>query len=363
MCGTDGLHERSGNSNAAPPWYILAAMERIDEKKEREWLQGLPKTEIHVHLEGSIPLDSLWQLIKKYGGDPEVPDLAALRTRFRYKDFPTFIQTWIWKNTFIRSYEDFTFFSEAVAREFRRQNILYVEAHFTPPDFARLGLTVQGITTAVLAGLSRVPEVDVRLISDFCRDFGPARAERTLDELAEVPCGQVIGVGLGGSEQDYPPRLFAAVFERARKLGFHTTAHAGEAAGAESVKSAVEDLRAERIGHGTRAFEDPAVVEILAKRRIPVECCPISNLRTGVVKRIEEHPIRAYFDRGIPVTVNTDDPAMFETSLVEDFYALRTKLCFSRADILSVLRNGIECSWASAEKKTALLAGLKSASG
>jgi adenosine deaminase len=148
-------------------------MERIDEKKEREWLQGLPKTEIHVHLEGSIPLDALWQLMEKYGGDPEVPDIAALRARFRYKDFPTFIQTWIWKNTFIRAYEDFTFFSEAVAREFKRQNILYVEAHVTPPEFARLGLTVQGVTTAVHAGLARVPGIDVRLIVDFCRDFGP----------------------------------------------------------------------------------------------------------------------------------------------------------------------------------------------
>ena len=338
-------------------------MERIDENKEREWLQGLPKTEIHVHLEGSIPLDALWQLMKKYGGDPEVPDIAALRARFRYKDFPTFIQTWIWKNGFIRAYEDFTFFSEAVAREFKRQNILYAEAHFTPPDFARLGLTVQGVTTAVRAGLSRVPEVDVQLISDFCRDFGPERAERTLDELSELPRGQVIGIGLGGSEQDFPPELYVAAFERARKLGFHATAHAGEAAGAASVRAAVEKLLAERIGHGTRAIEDPAVVDMLAERGIPVECCPISNLRTGVIARLEDHPIRAFFQKGIRVSVNSDDPAMFETSMVEELYTLRVRLGFTRDEVLRVLRNGIESTWASAEKKTTLLAGLARAAG
>jgi adenosine deaminase len=338
-------------------------MERIDEKKEREWLQGLPKTEIHVHLEGSIPLDALWQLMEKYGGDPEVPDIAALRARFRYKDFPTFIQTWIWKNTFIRAYEDFTFFSEAVAREFKRQNILYVEAHVTPPEFARLGLTVQGVTAAVHAGLARVQETDVRLIVDFCRDFGPERAERTLDELAELPRGQVIGIGLGGSEQNFPPELFVAAFERGRKLGFHATAHAGEAAGAASVRTAVDKLRAERIGHGTRASEDPAVVDMLAERGIPVESCPISNLRTGVVARIEDHPIHAFFQKGIKVSVNTDDPAMFETSMVEELYTLRTRLGFSREDVLHILRNGIESTWASLEKKAALLAGLARAAG
>jgi adenosine deaminase len=335
----------------------------IDEKKERAWLHGLPKTEIHVHLEGSIPIDALWEIMSGYGGDPEVPSPAALRERFQFKDFPHFIQTWMWKTQYLRSYDDFTLIGEAVAREFHRQNIVYVESFFTPLDHERRGLAPQGLVSAIRRGLSRVPEVEVRLIADLGRDYGPERTGRMLDELAGIKPGEIIGIGLGGSEQKFPAGPFAAVFERARSLGFHTTTHAGEAAGAASVRAAVELLRAERIGHGTRAFEDPGVVDMLAARGIPVECCPVSNLRTGVVKRMEDHPIRMYYERGIPVSVNTDDPAMFDTSLVEELYSLRARLGFSRSDIVRVLKNGIECAWASAEKKAQLMAGLENAAG
>ncbi|HSV93176.1 MAG TPA: adenosine deaminase, partial [Desulfobacterales bacterium] len=267
-------------------------METIDESAERAWLRTLPKTEIHVHLEGAIPLDALWRIMQKYGGDPDVPDPGALQARFQFKDFPHFIRTWMWKTGFLRDYDDFTLIGEAVAREFVRQNIAYVEAFFTPLDHEDRGLEPGRLVQALRAGLSRTSGVEVRLVADLGRDFDPRRGGRLLEQLAEIGTAEVLGIGLGGSEQTFPPEPFAGVFERARELGFRTTAHAGEAAGAGSVRAAVEVLRAERIGHGTRAVEVPAVVDLLARRKVPVECCPISNVRTAVIRRIEDHPFR-----------------------------------------------------------------------
>jgi adenosine deaminase len=336
-------------------------MSSLDETAERAWLHGLPKTELHLHLEGAIPVPALWEIMQGHGGDPEVPTVDALRERFRFRDFPHFIETWMWKTTFLRTYDDFTLIGQAVAKELERQNIVYAEAFFTPLDHEPRGLEPQRLAAALRTGLSRAPGVEVRLIADLGRDFGPERGGRLVEALSTIPRDEVIGIGLGGSEQRYPAEPFAGVFERARALGFHTVAHAGEAAGAQSVRAAVEVLGAERIGHGTRAAEDPSVVDLLVRRRIPVECCPLSNLRTAVISSIRDHPIRAYFERGIPVTVNTDDPAMFGNTLVDDLYALRSQLGFSRSEIVRVLRNGIECSWAPQERKAGLAADLERA--
>jgi adenosine deaminase len=339
----------------------LQVMPGFDEAAERAWLRTLPKTEIHVHLEGSIPLEALWRIMQKHGGDPDVPGPEALRERFRFRDFPHFIRTWMWKTKFLRDYEDFTLIGEAVAREFARQGISYAEAFFTPLDHEERGLEPGRLVQALRAGFSRIGEVDIHLIADLGRDYGPLRGARLLEQLAEIGTAEVLGIGLGGSEQTFPAEPFADVFERARKLGFHTTAHAGEAAGAHSVRAAVEVLRAQRIGHGTRAVEDPAVVDLLARRKVPVECCPISNVRTAVIGRIEEHPLAAFLERGIMASVNTDDPAMFDTSMEEELLALRTRLGLSRGDVLRVLENGIDSTWAPSPRKVRLRAALAAA--
>ena len=257
-----------------------------------DWLSRIPKVELHLHLEGAIPYDAMWELIQKYDGDPSCPDREALRQRFEYRDFPHFIETWLWKNTFLREYEDFTLIAEAVARDFADQNIQYVEAFYSPHDFRMHKLTTQGLTEAIRAGLSRVPEVEVRLVADLIRDLGPDNAAVTLAEVNEVRDSGVVGIGIGGGEHKHPPEPFAAVYEEARRLGFRTSAHAGEAAGAESVWGAVRVLQVDRIGHGTRAIEDPELVEHLAESRLPVELNPISNVCTGVIESIAQHPLR-----------------------------------------------------------------------
>ena len=320
------------------------------------WYHQIPKVELHLHLEGAIPIEALWQLIQKYGGDPLVPDYESLENHFEYRDFSHFLETWNWKNGYLREYEDFTLISEAVAQDLASQNIRYAEAFFSPSDFAYHGLETQQLAEAIRSGLECVDGIQVNLVADLVRDSPIDRAARTLAELAEVLDLGIIGIGIGGAEQDHPPEPFSNIFEQARKLGLHTSAHAGEAAGADSVWGAVRDLKVDRVGHGTRVYEDERLLDYLADNRIPLEMCPLSNVRTAVVGSIESHPIRKYYERGIIVTVNTDDPKMFENSLAEEYYLLESKLGFSRADILVLIDNAINVSWLPAEHKQQLAA-------
>ncbi len=323
------------------------------------WFDRVPKVELHLHLEGAIPLEALWELMHKYGGDPSVPDLAALERRFEYRDFPHFIETWLWKNEFLCELEDFTFIAEAVARDLQRQNVRYVEAFYSPPDFAHHGLETQRLTAAIREGLSRVSGIEVALVADLVRNYGPDRGARTLAEVREVKELGVVGIGIGGSEERFPPEPFAAVFEEARRAGFRTSAHAGEAAGAGSLWGAIRSLRVDRIGHGTRAGEDEALLDHLAEQRIPLEMCPLSNVRTGVVPSLGDHPIRRYFERGIPVTVNTDDPKMFGNSLAEEYRLLEERLGFSRREIQSLITGAVEVSWLEEQPRSELQAAIE----
>ena len=314
----------------------------------------IPKVELHLHLEGAIPTETLWQLIQKYGGDPEVTNYGTLKKRFEYHDFDQFLQTWIWKNGFLREYEDFTLISEAVAQDLTSQNIRYVEAFFSPVDFAHHGLETQKLAEAIRLGLNRVDDVQVNLVADLVRSTPLDNAERTLAELSEVKDLGIIGIGIGGPEKEYPPEPFADIYAQAREMGFKTSAHAGEAAGADSIWGAVRLLDVDRIGHGTRAYEDETLLNFLVEKRIPLEMCPISNVKTGVVDSIESHPIRRYYDLGIIVTVNTDDPKMFGNSLADEYKMLETKLGFSRSDIQTVITNSIEASWLADDAKSEL---------
>lgn len=325
------------------------------QSKKPDWFDHIPKVELHLHLEGAIPLPTLWELVKKYGGDAAVPNLESLNRMFTYRDFSHFIETWIWKNGYLRSYDDFSFIAEGVARDLAAQNIRYVEAFFSPSDFSRHRLKTQDLTRAIRIGLSRVQGTEIALVADLVRDSTPDQAAITLAEINEVKELGVIGIGIGGSEPKFPPELFRKVFAQARKFGFHTSAHAGEAAGASSIWGAIRELEVERIGHGTRAEEDPRLLDYLVKERIPLEMCPLSNVRTGVVNSIDEHPIRRYYKRGLVVTVNTDDPKMFGNSLAEEYRLLEAQLGFSREEIRGLVVQGIQASWLSQDRKQQLL--------
>ena len=325
------------------------------------WLERLPKVELHLHIEGAIPHAALWELIRKYGGDPRVPSPEALPGRFVYRDFPDFIERWLWKQGFLREEADFELIGAAVAGELARQRIGYAEAFFSPSDVSDSGLSAPAVSLALRRGLSSVSDTEVALIVDVVRDQGTLGAGRTLEEVAEVADeAGIIGIGIGGSEQLFPPEPFAPVYARARALGLRTTAHAGEVAGPESVWGAIRALRVDRIDHGLRAAEDPALLAYLAEHQLPVTSCPGSNVAPGAVASLEAHPIRQLLDAGVLVSVGTDDPAMFGLTLAGEFAALQDRLGFSDDDIRSLLLNAVDSTWLPDERRAALRARLVS---
>jgi len=326
----------------------------MDKSKITSFLEGMPKTELHIHLEGSIPINAMWELVQKYNGTGEVKNIEELKNRFNYTDFPHFIETWRWKNKFIMEYEDFALIAEEFAKDMIAQNIKYTEVFYSPPDHKPKNLGTQKITEAVRKGFEPYKDkVKINLVADLVRDNGPENALVTLNEINEVKHMGVIGIGIGGSEQDHPPEAFASVYQKARELGFRTSAHAGEAAGSESIWGVLKELNAERIGHGTRAFEDEKLVAHLIEKQIPVEMCPISNVRTGVVKNILEHPLKDYYKKGMNVFLNTDDPKMFNNTMVDEYSAF-IEMGFGLSDAEKLAMNAIASAWCTEEVKQSL---------
>ena len=314
----------------------------------------LPKVELHLHLEGAIPLPTLWQLIQLYGGDQAVPDQDALVERLQYSSFSQFIDTWWWMTGFIRSAEDFTALAETVATDLAEQNIVYAEASFSPTDFERHGLTPQEIALAIRSGLDRVAGTQVVLNCDLVRDTGTKRAGRTLAAVIEVAAeADIRGITIGGSEQKYPPELFADVYDRARSAGFRLTAHAGEAAGPASVAAALDILGVERLGHGVRVTESRSLLDRVIEDQTPLEVCPTSNIRTGVVASWDEHPIGILLAEGAYVTINSDDPTFFHTTVADELRAISSRF---GADPIELTRKAVAASWMTAAEKVGTLA-------
>jgi adenosine deaminase len=326
--------------------------------KIEDFIRAMPKAELHLHLEGAIPHETLLHQIRRKGTEPSIRTVEDLKAKLTYTDFPSFIDLWVWKNTFIQDEKDFEDIAYAMLEGLSRQNVKYVESFYAPGDYGRFGLSTEGITECVIAGKERARRdfgIRCELIIDLIRDHGPEIGMKRLDEVTPYLGSGVIGIGIGGSEQLFPARPYAEVYEEARRRGFRLTAHAGEVAGAESIRSAIEDLGAERIGHGVRAYEDPDVVAILKERGIPLEMCIISNSRTGVCPSVSDHPIKAYFRQGLVVTVNSDDPSMFSSTLTDEYLALSRDLGFTLDEVKQVGLNAVRSSFLGDEDKHGLI--------
>jgi adenosine deaminase len=317
-------------------------------RTRNEFLQTMPKVELHLHLEGAFTFTTLMSLINKYGGDPRVKSLSNLKDRFAFKDFPQFIETWIWKNRYFRAPEDFELSTFETLTNLHHQHVEYVEAFYSPWDFADNDLTMPDITRAVLRACTRAKEafgIQCMLIADLNRDHGTDHAMERIDEAAGFLHHGVIGVGLGGSEHLYPAELFEDAFAKAKRLGLHRVAHAGEAAGPESIWAALRKLDIERVGHGIRAWEDPLLIEELRRRKIPLEMCLSSNVCTGVVESIKAHPLKRSLDAGLQVTLNTDDPTMFGCTLTSEYGLLMDELGFTNEELRRISTNALESSF------------------
>ena len=192
------------------------------------------------------------------------------------------------------------------------------------------------------------------MIADLVRDYGPKHELKTLHELNEVKNFNIIGIGIGGTEPDYPAENFRDLYEQARIWGFNTTVHAGEACGPESIWAALNYLHPNRIGHATQARKDPKLIELLSSKKIPVEFCILSNVKTGVISSINEHPVDVFRSKGVPFSINTDDPKMFGNSLNDEYRALQTSFNYSDSDIIEIIIKSIETTWLDAKKKREL---------
>ena len=307
----------------------------------------MPKVELHLHLEGALPIEALWRLVESSERPSEIASARQLREKFAYRDFAHFIELWKWKNQFLDTYESFEYIAEAVAADLARQHIVYAEVYFSPTDFAPHGLEPDELAMAIRRGLDRATGTSVALIVDLVRHGATERADATFDRVRDVAeDADVIGITIGGLEAEFPPEPFGPVYRRAREAGFRLTAHAGEAAGPASVWGAIEALGVERIGHGIRIIEDERLLAHVIETQIPLEVCPTSNLRTGVVSSWDDHPVEKLIRAGTLVTLNSDDPAMFDCTLAGEYDEVSRRFGFDDATIRQLSLNAVDASWA-----------------
>jgi aminodeoxyfutalosine deaminase len=282
--------------------------------------EPFPKIELHVHLEGTVRPDTLREIARR--NDYALPD--DLESLYRFRDFEHFIDVWVLTTNALQTEEDWRQMVVDYAAEAASHGCVYLEGIFSPAERVRRGCAWQEIFEGVCDGADEARElhgVEVRLTPDIPRAFTQEEARATVEWSARDRERGVVGVGLGGLEAQFPPEPYAGVFREAKSLGLGSVPHAGEVAGPPSVRGALEELEADRLRHGIRAVEDPGLVAELAARGTVLDVCPLSNLRTGAVRSLEEHPLPQLVAAGVRCSISTDDPAMFDTDLSRDYEA------------------------------------------
>ena len=343
----------------------------------RAWIAALPKAEIHVHLEGSIQPETLLILAERHGqlGSLPTTDMAGLRNWFTFRDFGHFISVYMLISDLLRTPEDFALIVEACGADMAAQNIRYRELTFTPfthTDLQDKGLSIDDLLAGLEGGGRAAAQsrynVEMRWVFDVPRNasfasnsaglggYDPYPAERTLAYARKGLAHGVVGFGLGGYEVGAPPAPFAHAFTAAKADGLLCVPHAGETTGADSVADALNCLHADRIGHGVRAIEDPVLLTVLRDRQIPLELNPTSNVRLHIYRRLAEHPLPHLDNMGLKVTVNSDDPPLFNTTLCDEYQALAAEFGYDKSRIARIARNAIEVSGAPGDLKRKFLA-------
>jgi aminodeoxyfutalosine deaminase len=282
---------------------------------------AFPKIELHVHLEGTVRPATLLQIARRNDYPLPADTVEGLAALYEFHDFVHFIEVWVLTTNALQTEADFRQVVVDYAAEAAAHGAIYVEGIFSPAERARRGVSWDEVYSGFRDGAQEAKElhgVEVRLTPDIPRGFTLEEARQTVRYAVEYG---MAGVGLGGLEAQFPPEPYADVFREARAEGLASVPHAGEVVGPASVWGALEALEADRVRHGIRAVEDPALVRELAAREIVLDVCPISNLRTGAVASLEEHPLPRLVEAGVLCSISTDDPAMFDTDLTCDYEA------------------------------------------
>jgi adenine deaminase len=322
-----------------------------------DFIDRLPKCELHIHVEGSLEPELLFALARRNGISLAYDSVEALRRAYQFSRLQDFLDIYYQGMSVLRTERDFYDLAWAYLERARRANVRYLEMFFDPQ-----GHTARGVPFAeVIGGLHAAANdaavklgVEARLILCFLRHLDEADAERTLDESLEHR-DKFIGVGLDSTEVGHPPEKFARVFRRARDAGLFLTAHAGEEGPPDYIWQALDLLGVQRIDHGNRAIEDGALLARLARDRVPLTMCPLSNLRLCVTPDLARHPIKAMMAKGILVTVNSDDPAYFGGGLDDNFRAIRDAVLLDDQEIATIARNGWTAAFMSDDARAAAL--------
>jgi len=321
------------------------------------FIEGLPKAELHLHIEGTIEPETMFRLAERNRINLPYEGVEALRAAYRFGELQDFLDLYYQGMAVLQKEEDYYDMTWAYLEKARAQNILHAEIFFDPQGHTSRGIAfatvIDGIWHALENGHRRLG-ISSRLILCFLRDRDANDAMAALEQALPYR-HRIVGVGLDSAEKGNPPGKFREVFDRARAQGFLTVAHAGEEGPASYVREALDLLHAARIDHGIRALEDPALVARLAHERVPLTVCPLSNVRLRVVDDIRHHPLRRMMDQGLLVTVNSDDPAYFGGYVNENYAAVRDGLDLSDEDLAQLARTSFEAAFLPPEEKQALV--------
>lgn len=317
------------------------------------FMRGIPKAELHLHIEGTLEPEMVFDLARKHGVKLKYPSVEALRSAYDFHNLQSFLDIYYEGANVLRDEDDFHAMTAAYIARVHDQGVVHVEVFFDPQTHTERGIAFGSVVGGIRRALDEAREklgITSKLILCFLRHLSADDAMRTLEQA--LPFKECIhAVGLDSSEVGHPPSKFSAVFGRARDEGFLTVAHAGEEGPPAYIYEALDDLRVSRIDHGVRSEEDPALMKRLAAENMPLTVCPLSNVKLGVFKRIEDHNLKRMLDRGVRVTVNSDDPAYFGGYLLENFVAVHRALGLTQSDIRKLASNSIAASFLPPEKK------------
>jgi adenosine deaminase len=326
------------------------------------FIRRMPKVELHLHLEGSITPRTVLELAQKNQIEIPANDLAGVERLFHYRDFGEFLTVFMALARAIVSRDDFARIAYELGLSLATQNVRYAEVMFSPMQHLLRGIPLSDVVGGMADGFARAEAesgIMLRTVFDYGRQYGPALAWYVLEVARESVGKGVVGFSIGGNEIGHPPQPFAEIYSAARSMGLGVMAHAGEVVGAESVWGAVDALGCTRIGHGIRSVDDPALIAHLIAQGVTLDVCPTSNVLTGAVPSWQAHPMRSLYDAGVALTLNTDDPTFFDTTVIDEYCRAADAFAFNADDLVRLVRNAVDAAFLPPVEKAALRSGVE----